>query len=343
MNKILSQDEVNALLKAVPPFEEPQSSDPGPEEGQGTAMAAPAVSSLSQAHKGHGKRTTVYDFRRPDRVPKPMLRSLQLLHDKFCSNLSSSLSAYLRTITEISLRSVEQTSYSEFLLSLADPTCFNAISIKPLTGMAALEMNLDLVFPLIDRLLGGGGNIPKPGRNITEIEQNLIQSVIRLVLTHLKEAWAPVTSIDFALHASEARPQLLPIATANEVVILIIFEVAMGEVRGQMHLCVPFAALESLSAMFEQDISVRRKGDQATDFKNIVKSLFRAQLLLTAELAGTSVSVKDLVSLKPGDVLKLDGRATGPLLIHVAGKPKFQSQPFLSQDRKAVRILSRLD
>ena len=285
---------------------------------------------------------TVYNFRRPDRVPKAMLRSLQLLHDKFCSNASSSLSAYLRTITEVSLLSVEQTSYNEFLLSLADPTCFNAVSIKPLTGMGAFEMNLDLVFPLIDRLLGGSGNIPKVSRNITEIERNLIQSVIKLIMTNLKEAWGPITSIDFALHASETRPQLLQIASANEVVILMIFEVKIGDVRGNMHLCIPFAALEPISPSFEQDLSIRRKGDQAADFKSIVGSLYRTLIPVTAELTGTSVTVKDLLGLKEGDVLKLERKVSGPLSVHVAGKPKFASQPLLSQDRKAVRITGSL-
>lgn len=331
MNKILSQGEVDALLNSVaaPDIFGQSKSD---SEATDSPPRGPAVSGT--------RRTTSYNFRRPDRVPKSMLRSLQLLHDKFCSNLSSSLSAYLRAITEVSLISVEQTSYNEFLLSLSDPTCFNAISIKPLTGMAALEIGLDLVFPLIDRLLGGAGHIPKISRNITEIEKTLIQGVIKVVTANLIEAWRPVSSIEFSLHASETLPQLLQIASASEIVILIVFELKIGEVRGNMHLCIPFAALESISANFEQNISIHRKRDQAGDFRNVVNVLYRTPVPVSAELTGTALSIKDLLSLKEGDVVKLDSKLSDRIGVHVAGIPQFEGQPLLVNSRKAAKIWS---
>lgn len=340
MNKILSQDEVDALLKSV---KTPDTGAATPEAEEASAGPAPASASPQARRKTVStKRATVYNFRRPDRVPKSMLRSLQLLYDKFCSNVSSSLSAYLRTTTEVTLLSVEQTSYNEFLLSLSDPTCYNAIGIKPLTGMAAFEMNLDLAFPLIDRLLGGTGNAPKLARNITDIERLLIQGVIKVILGNLHEAWGPVASIDFHLHASETRPQLLQIAAANEVVILIIFEVRMGDVRGNMHLCIPFAALEPIAANFEQDIGVRRKGVQVSDLKQIVKALHRTSVPVTAELTGTAVTVRELLSLKTGDVLRLDSKLAESLSVHVAGRPKFESHPLISDSQKAVRIVATM-
>ncbi len=342
MNKILSQDEVDALLKSV---NAPDSGAPNPPaEETNPAPVPPSSISGPQTRRraGNTKRATVYNFRRPDRVPKTMLRSLQLLHDKFCSNVSSSLSAYLRAITEVTLLSVEQTSYNEFLLSLSDPTCYNAITIKPLTGMAAFEMNLDMAFPLIDRLLGGTGNTPKLTRNITDIEKLLIQGVIKVILGNLNEVWAPVTSVDFHLHASETRPQLLQIAAANEIVILIILEVRIGDVRGNMHLCIPFAALEPIEANFEQDIGVRRKGNQVADLKQIVKALNRTTIPVTAELTGTAVTVRELLSLKAGDVLRLDSKLAESLSVHVAGSPRFESQPLINDSQKAVRVVEAL-
>jgi flagellar motor switch protein FliM len=342
MNKILSQDEIDALLKSVnAPAAEPDK--PAAQDSvQQAASTDNAATQQARRKVGSLKRATVYNFRRPDRVPKTMLRSLQLLHDKFCSNVSSSLSAYLRAVTEVSLLLVEQTSYNEFLLSLSDPTCYNAITIKPLTGMAAFEMNMDLAFPLIDRLLGGTGNAPKLSRNITDIERIIIQSVIKVLLTNLNETWEPVTPIDFVLHASETRPQLLQIASANEVVILIIFELKIGDVRGNMHLCIPFAALEPIMENFSQDMSIRRKGDQAADFKNIVNSLYGSIIPVTADITGTLISVKDLLSLANGDVVRLDRKAGARLEVHVGGKPKFESEPLMAEDRKAVRIVGTL-
>lgn len=341
MNKILSQDEVDALLKSVDaPADEPEK--PAQDPGQQTARTDASATQQDGRRAGSAKRAAVYNFRRPDRVPKPMLRSLQLLHDKFCSNVSSSLSAYLRAVTEINLLAVEQTTYNEFLLSLSDPTCYNAMTIKPLTGMAAFEMNLDLAFPLIDRLLGGTGSVPKLSRNITDIERILIQGVIKVLLSNLKDAWAHVGPIDFTLHASETRPQLLPIASANEVVILLVFEVKIGEVRGNMHLCIPFAALEPIVGNFSQDMSIRRKGNQATDFQNIVNSLYKSIIPVSAELTGTMITVKDLLSLTKGDVIRLDRKAGDRFEVHVGGRPKFEGEPLVTEERKAVRIVGEV-
>lgn len=342
MNKILSQDEVDALLQSVnAPTADPDKST-AQDSGLQSDVADNTATLQAQRKVNSVKRTTVYNFRRPDRVPKTMLRSLQLLHDKFCSNVSSSLSAYLRAVTEVSLLSVEQTSYNAFLLSLSDPTCYNAITIKPLTGMAAFEMNLDLAFPLIDRLLGGSGKVPKLSRNITDIERILIQGVIKVFMSNLNEAWAHVNPIDFTLHASETRPQLLQIASANEVVILTIFEVKIGDVRGNVHLCIPFAALEPIMTNFSQDMSIRRKGDQASDFRSIVNSLYGAIIPVTAELSGTLLSVKDLLNLSNGDVVKLDRKASDRLEVHIGGKPKFESEPLVAEDRKAIRIVGAI-
>jgi flagellar motor switch protein FliM len=344
MNKILSQDEVNALLKTINSPEETgqqsesRASSPESPSGQSSDLSGPRRIPPGVQY-GINKRVTVYNFRHPDRVPKPLLRSLQLLHDKFCSNVSSSLSAYLRTVTEVSLLSVEQTTYMEFLLSLPDPTYYSAISIKPLNGMAALELNLDLVFPIIDLLLGGTGSVLNLSRNITEIEKNVIQGVIKLITANLTETWRPVSLIDFAFRASETRPQLLQVAAANEVVILIIFEVKIGETRSSLHLCIPFSSLEPIAGKFEREITVRGRGHVRDEFRKVLKTLYKTPLTLSAELAGGPVTIRDLLTLQPGDVVRLDQAPTEQVVVHVGGKPRFVSAAVVLKDHKAVKIL----
>ena len=345
MNKILSQDEVDALLKSVstPTEGGTQSESPVILSDSSTTQDFASVSPgpvPGRGQYGINKRVTIYSFRRPDRVPKTLLRSLQFLHDKFCSNISSSLSAYLRTVTEVTLLSVEQTTYAEFLLSLSDPTYYSAISIKPLNGLAALEMNLELVYPVIDRLLGGIGSVLKLNRNITEIEKNIIQGVIKLITANITETWKPVSVIDFAFRASETRPQLLQVAAANEVVILIIFDVKIGETRSTMHLCIPFAALEPIAGKFEQEINVRGRGNVRDDRKRIVKTLFKMPMSVSAELAGGLVTVKDLLTLQTGDILKLDWVPSDRVIVHVGGKSRFPSTAVIWKDHKAVKILA---
>src|SRR5215813_11752907 len=120
-----------------------------------------------------------YNFKRPDRISKNQIRSLHFVHDRFARNFSSSLSAYLRTVVELSLENIAQISYSEFMNTVSDPTCYSAIALKPLDGLAALEIGPALVFPMLDRLLGGIGRPIATVRPMTEIEQSIIQNVLK--------------------------------------------------------------------------------------------------------------------------------------------------------------------
>ncbi len=347
MNKLLSQDEVDALLKAV----EVPAAAPSPTQG-----AEPSVGALDskQADGSYRNETStrftpssrqlaVYDFRRPDRVPKAFLRSLQLLQEKFCTNFSSALSAYLRAVTEVTTVSVEQSTYAEFLLSVEDPTCFNAISMKPLSGFAALEINLALAFPLIDRLLGGLGKPPSENRNITEIERNVLQGVISSFAVNLTEAWQAATEVNFQFHSSESRPQLLQITLPNEIVILVTFEVKLADVRSSMRLCIPYSALEPVSRKFDLEINIPQRGNHLEDRKKLLEHLYRVPLQLSAELPGTSVAVKDLLGLKIGDILRLDHKVSDNIFLRVAGKHSFRAQLVMTGARKGAKIVSQTD
>jgi len=112
----------------------------------------------------------------------------------------------MRTVVEISLENIGQISYAEFLNTVSDPTCYAAISLKPLDGMAAIEISPALVFPMIDRLLGGSGQQMANPRPMTEIEQSIMQNVLKLLVDNLKESWRPVYAIEFALTATETHP-----------------------------------------------------------------------------------------------------------------------------------------
>src|SRR5207245_510529 len=157
MGRILTPDEVSALLSS--------SSD---------AAAARANEA------GHGN-VSPYNFRRPDRISKDQMRSLQLMHERFARNATTSLAAYLRTITELTMLSVEQFSYAEFLMSLPDPTAFYAVGMPPLEEVGAFEMSPAVAFTIVDRMLGGSGQTATPDRALTEIEHNVIDSVDKLL------------------------------------------------------------------------------------------------------------------------------------------------------------------
>lgn len=154
--------------------------------------------------RSSSKRAVAFDFRRPDRIAKSQLHAIHQLHDNFVRNLVSSLSAYLRSYLIINLVSVEQLSYSEFLECLPSPTCLASLGLKPYDGNAVLELNSSLIFPILEILLGGDGKLQfSAKREITEIEQVLLDGLLRLILRDLREAWTLVTPIDFTIENIE--------------------------------------------------------------------------------------------------------------------------------------------
>src|SRR5258706_212880 len=141
-----------------------------------------------------------FDFRRPDRIPKSQVRAIHLLHDTFVRNLVSSLSAYLRSYLTVNLVSVEQLSYSEFLDGLPSPTCLISLGLTPYDGNGVMELNPSLVFPILEMLLGGTGKSSASiQRDVTEIEQKLLDGLFRIILNDLREAWKGVTMVDFTI------------------------------------------------------------------------------------------------------------------------------------------------
>ena len=183
MTRIVSQDELDALLveEAPPPADD----------------------------------VTRYDFRRPDRITKEQLRSLHFLHDRFAHNIATSLSAYLRATTEVSIVSVDQLAYGEFLSSLPDPTAFYAVAMPPLEALMAVEINPVVAFTMVDRMLGGAGEGSGLDRPLTEIEQNVVDPVITLLMEHLTETWRAVGNVQFTIHGRETRPQMLQVTGRN--------------------------------------------------------------------------------------------------------------------------------
>lgn len=278
----------------------------------------------------------VYNFRRPDRVSKEQLRWLHFLHDRFALNVSTSLSAFLRAMTEVSIVSAEQFAYSEFLMSLLDPTAFYSVAMEPLDGLAALELNPAIAFTMVDRLLGGTGLTPGPNRALTEIEQNVMDSVIKLVLENLGETWKPITDIKFRIHGRETRPQMLQVTGPNEIVILLGFDIRIGETRGMLNLCIPASSIEAVGDNFAQGFHRTRRQPTAQEGAWLLANLSRMPLPVTA-LLETTLSARELLALQPGDVIGLGHSAAQPVAVHVAAVPQFEGR--LTQSPAGVGVM----
>jgi flagellar motor switch protein FliM len=328
MAKILSQEEVDALLKSHTKPAGKASSGGGSDRS-----AAPAPAKKAQVQR----KVTLYNFRRPDRVSREQMRSLHFMHDRFARNFSSSLSAYLRTITEVNLVSVEQLSYQEFLLSVPEPTCFNAISIKPLEGALALEVNPTLVFPIIDKMLGGPGEPLKNLRTMTDIEQSIFDGILKLLLEDMRESWRGIVDLDFRIQARETSPQLIQIVAPNEVVLLVVFEVKMGPVSGMINLAIPSIILEPISSKFDQEMFTGyKKSSTFEEARLLMTSLKRCGMEAAAEIRGTNLTMEEVLQLKVGDLIPLTKRFDAELDLCVDGIPRFMGLVALNPNGKRV-------
>lgn len=275
-----------------------------------------------------------FDFRRPDRIPKSQVRAIHLLHDTFVRNLVSSLSAYLRSYLTVNLVSVEQLSYAEFLDGLPSPTCIVSLGLSPYDGNGVLELNPSLVFPILEMLLGGTGKgSASIQRDITEIEQKLLDGLFRIILHDLREAWKGVTAVDFTIEAMETEPQLLHLLAPNEAVVSIGVEVRIGESVGMMNIAMPSIVIKMMRQKFDQQWSVRKTHANAIEQVRVLRTLKEGRLTLEARLEGPTLSVENLLELSEGHLLLFDYPVERPVELLVNGTRKFTAQ-MVSTGRK---------
>jgi flagellar motor switch protein FliM len=321
---VLSQAEVESLLSAM--------------DGREADIVADAAVSRVR----HRDKISPYDFKRPERVGKEQMRSLQTMHESFGRNFGASLSALLRSIVELKLTSVDQLTYSEFVFSLESPTCFNLINAAPLEGQLILDINLSLLFPIIDRLLGGG-NAPAPPsrRPLTEIELRLVSRITDLFCKELKHAWENVVELDLSIDRVESNPQLVQIVPPNEVVVLSSFELTLGEARGMMNLCIPFNAIERISTRLLSNswVSYGKRSATPENIQQISGRLSRSLVEVVVDLADTNISTSDLIGLKVGDIIATEKDVQRPLVVSVEGRPKFHAQPGAFKGHKAIQVV----
>jgi flagellar motor switch protein FliM len=283
-----------------------------------------------------------FDFRRPDRIPKSQVRAIHLLHDTFVRNLVSSLSAYLRSYLTVNLVSVEQLSYAEFLDGLPSPTCIVSLGLSPYDGNGVLELNPSLVFPILEMLLGGSGKGSATiQRDITEIEQKLLDGLFRIILHDLREAWKGVTAVDFTIESMETEPQLLHLLAPNEAVVSIGVEVRIGETVGMMNMAMPSIVIKMMRQKFDQQWSVRKTHSNAGEQVRVLRMLREGNLTLEARLEGPTLTVEDLLGLSEGHLLTFDYPVERPVELLVNGTHKFTGQ-MVSTGRKRACLVEKV-
>ncbi len=320
MADILSQEEIDALLEVV--------------EEDGTTESIEKDDLLQQ------KSITLYDFKRPNRVSKEQLRAFRGIHDKMARSLSSQISSMMRSIVEIQLHSVDQMTYGEFLMSLPSPTSFNVFSMKPLDGNGVVEVNPTIAFPMIDRLLGGKGDPYEATREFSDIELNLVDTILKVVMQNTKDAWGPITDIYPMVEAKETSPNVVQIVAQNEIVIMVVMEIIIGHSSGMMNFCYPVISLEPvLSRLASRDLNLGETNSKKSRNKELKVLLGGASVGIEAVLGSAELSLREVMDLKRDDLIRLDRPADDTVLITVDGNEKFIGKIGLHRFRKTVKIV----
>ncbi len=319
MKDVLSQSEIDSLVSALDTGE---------------------IDSQEQELYEEEKEVKKYDFRKPSKFSKEQIRTLQIIHDNFARSLGNYLSAYLRNVVQVKVESVSQVSYGEFINSLPVPTLMAVLNLSPNLGTAVMETNLQFVFPMIDILCGGAGQVPSKLRELTEIEQTVMQRVYYKVLERLRYVWEDFYELEPTIESLETNPQYNQALSSNETVALITMSTNIAESQGFINICLPFISLEPvmphLSAQhWFKNISSKAEGEEKYHLTSRVKDV---EVTLFAVLGEAVISVEEFVELRVGDVLPLGRSVDEQLDLYIENSLKFKVQPGTSGKKNSVQI-----
>ncbi len=327
---LLSQNEIETLLSTVSPSQASANPD----------MILMISNTGAVLSKSVDIGMEQYDFTVPSRVSREHLRSLRALHDSYAQSLSSSLSITLRAMVEVDCVHIEQLTYGEYLSSLLDPSCIGVFSMNPLKGLSIIEINPMLVFPIIDRLLGGPGTARLYNRAFTTIEEMVITQVMEIALDILEAAWLQNITLDIKLERLENNPQFIHAAALNDPVILILFDVILGDIHSMMSLCFPFITIQQARASFRHDEPLTIVDDEAMELckKMINAHALNLDMNVSVRYQSSRVTLGELLQLQEGDIIALPGTSGDKALMFVGEQMKFSGKPGMVNGRRAVQM-----
>ncbi|OUM96972.1 MAG: flagellar motor switch protein FliM [Thermobacillus sp. ZCTH02-B1] len=319
MVDVLSQNEIDALLAAL---------------SSGEMDAEELKKEETQ------RRIRTYDFKRAVRFSKDHLRSLTRIHENFARYLTTYFSAQLRTFVQINVVQVEQLPYDEFIRSIPKMTILNIFEAEPLEGRMVLEVHPNVAYAMLDRMLGGQGIAPNKITALTDIENSIMERIFNRALDSLAEAWKTVLEIHPRLEGLETNPQFMQIVSPNETIALISLSTKIGDTTGMINLCIPHVVIEPIMHRLSvHHWFVAQKKNRAPEEIEILSNrVNKAKLPIIAELGTSTITIREFLSLQPGDVITLNRRTDEGLHIRVGEKLKFIGTPGTIRDRMAVQI-----
>ena len=225
-------------------------------------------------------------------------------------------------------------------MSLPNPTSFNVFSIKPLEGSGVVEINPSIAFPMLDRLLGGKGEPFDANREFSDIELSLFETILRVTMSTLQEAWAPVMEVFPVVESKESSPNIVQIVAQNEIVVMVVMEIIIGHSSGMMNICYPVISLEPvLPKLASRDLMLNETSTKKSRNKELKVLLGGAKINVEANLGETELALQDVLELEIGNIIRLPTPADDMVNISVDGKDRFRGKIGLQRMRKSIQIM----
>ena len=324
MSEVLSQGEVDALLRGVGDGEVETETDEVPEEESGVVP---------------------YDLTSQEKIIRGRLPTLDIINQMFSRLFRNTFSMLMRKSVEVSTVSTDTIKFGDFLRSLAVPSSLHIFRMEPLRGHGLMVVESKLVFAVVDTFFGGSGTKEAKitGRDFSSIEIRMTKSVVLSALEDLEKAWRPVHAVTTNFVRSEVNPQFAAIVPPTDIVLVILFEIEMESISGTLTICLPYAAIEpvipKLKAQFQSE---ELEVDQVW-IRRLRTELLATEVELVAELGASTITPQDLMKFKVGDTLMLGNDVTDPLTLKVEQIPKFKGFPGVSFLNKAVQLTETIE
>jgi flagellar motor switch protein FliM len=320
MAKILTQDEVDALLKGMGGGEVETETDQNNDEAG----------------------ITRYDLTNQDRIIRGRMPTLEIINDRFARFFRQTMSTALRKVIDISAFSIDMIKFGEFMRALPVPTSLHIFKAEPLRGHAIMVIETKLVFNLVDSFFGGSGRgyIKVEGRDFTPIESRLIVKVIKMALEDLEKAWNPVHPLTLSYVRGETNPQFASVVAPTEVVLVVKFEVELEQTVGTLIICLPYSTIEPIRSKLYAGFQSDQLEVDTAWINRFIERVREAEVNLKVDLGRARITAEELMNLTEGDIIMLNHDVKEPLDVNVEGVPKFKVFIGTSRGQKAVRIVS---
>jgi flagellar motor switch protein FliM len=350
MVETLSQNEIDALLSALNTStdeeeEKPEAEKPEPRSKSSGEQVAASSATSSREGSSKPKKGKAYDFKRQTKFSKEQLGTIQMIHETFARLVGTDLSTQLRAYAQATIISVEQLTFEELIRSIYSPTFITAFRSDKLDGKALLDINLNVVFTILDRLLGGNGSPLGTLRQLTDVEKQIMHKIVQRILERLREAWINVIDLAPAIELIESNPQFAQIVPPGDMVLSVVIEIKIHDVTGVMTLCIPYNTVEPIAMKFNAAswFAAVRKEPLQTNLDAITRQVKTVHLPVVAELGTTTVNLQDILGLQVGDILVTDQLLKNDLNIRVGNLIKYKGRPGMVGKKMAVSITQLLD